>query len=89
MGSNVRIAPIEGHDRIGLIERSHVYLKRVYDKLKIDLPTLSRDYRLSMSFRTMNDVPNSDILNSQEQVSVVTWLNEPISSGNVRQLWRR
>ncbi len=48
IGRIVRIAATQGHDRSGIIERDHVYLRLVYDKLKIDLPTLSHEARPSM-----------------------------------------
>lgn len=60
LGTIIRIAPTEGHDRIGIVERSHAYLKTVYSKLCIDLPDVSREDRLSMSFRAINDSPCSD-----------------------------
>lgn len=59
MGSMVRIAPTEGHGRIGLVERTHAFLKAVYDKFRIDLCALSGEERLSMAFRAVNEVPNS------------------------------
>jgi len=60
MGSIVKIAPTEGHERIGTIERSHATLRAIYDKLRIDLPSMRKEERLSMSFRAINDVPNAE-----------------------------
>ncbi len=59
MGRLVRIAPTEAHDRVGVIERSHATLKTVYGKLRLDMPTIRREERLSPTFRALNDVPNS------------------------------
>lgn len=60
MGMVVKIAPTEGHERIGKVERSHGVLKSVYSKLKIDLPQITKSDRLSLAFRAINDSPNSD-----------------------------
>lgn len=60
MGSIVKIVPTEAHERIGLVERSHAVLRKIYEKLRIDLPHINCDDRLSMAFRAINDAPNSD-----------------------------
>jgi len=60
MGVVLKIAPTEGHERIGKIERSHAILRSIYSKLKIDLPKISKEDRLSLSFRAINDSPNSE-----------------------------
>lgn len=59
MGVVVKVAPTEGHERIGKIERSHAILRSVYSKLLIDLPKISKEDRLSLSFRAINDSPSS------------------------------
>lgn len=58
-GNIVRIAPTEAHDHIGVIERSHAYLRTVYENLCVDVPSKSKEDRLSLSFRALNDTPNS------------------------------
>ena len=60
MGSVVKIAPAAGHERIGIVERSHAYLRKLYEKLRIDKARMPREDRLSMSFRAINDVPSSN-----------------------------
>lgn len=60
MGSIVKIIRTEAHERIGLVERSHAYLQTVYDKLRMDPPSISRKTRLSMSFRAINSAPSSE-----------------------------
>lgn len=47
MGTMVPTASIEGHDRIGIVERSHGYLQTVYDKLCIDLSKAGKHERPS------------------------------------------
>ena len=61
MGIEVKIAPIKGHERVGIVERSHAQLRAEYDKLLIDLPQIVKEERLSMTFRAINDTPCSDI----------------------------
>eukprot|EP00171_Calliarthron_tuberculosum_P011974 IDg11974t1 len=50
-GIPVDIIPTEVHHKIGLLERYHKIVRQVYEKLKIDDPTMSRELRLSTTFR--------------------------------------
>lgn len=56
----VNITPTQGHDRVEIIERSHAILKSIYRKLRLDLPGISKEERLSLMFRVINDSPSSD-----------------------------
>ena len=60
MGIVLKVAPTEGHERIGKIERAHAVLKSVYSKLRIDMPNIVREDRLSLAFRAINDSPTGD-----------------------------
>lgn len=60
MGTIVRKALTEGHDRIELVERSREYLCTVYDKLRTDLPNIKKEEKLSMAFRAINDLPSAE-----------------------------
>ena len=60
MGIVLKIVPTEAHERIGKVERSHAVLRTVYTKLKHDLPKISKDDRLSLAFRALNDTPNGE-----------------------------
>ena len=60
MGIVLKVAPTEGHERIGKVERAHAILRAVYDKLKIDKPSMSREDRLSLAFRAINDSPSNE-----------------------------
>lgn len=57
MGIILKSVPTEAHNRIGTIERSHAILRSIYNKLKMDLPSIRREERLSMAFRAINDAP--------------------------------
>lgn len=54
-GILLRVVPVEAHHLIGVIERHHAILRKVYSKLKSDMPNLSRESLLSMSVRAAND----------------------------------
>lgn len=57
----MKAAPTEALDRICLVERTHAYMQIVYDKLCMELPSISKEDRLSLTFRALNDTTNSDI----------------------------
>lgn len=40
MGTIVRVVPTEGHDCIGIVDRSYAYLRTVYEKSRTDLPNI-------------------------------------------------
>lgn len=58
MGIIIKTVPVEAHDRVGQIERSHAVLRAVFDKISLDLPKLSKHDRLSLSFRAIKDAPH-------------------------------
>lgn len=60
LGIALKIAPVEAHDRVGQVERSHAVLRTVFKKITLDMPKLSKHDRLSLSFRAINDAPNSN-----------------------------
>ncbi len=60
LGIMLKGIPIEAHERIGSIERRHAIVLSVYDKLKSDLPKVSPSDRLSLTFRAINAVQDSD-----------------------------
>lgn len=60
LGIIMKGIPTEAHERIGAVERRHAVVRSVYEKLKTDLPKTSAADRLSLTFRAINDVPDSD-----------------------------
>lgn len=56
----VKCLPMEAHELLGKVERSHATVHSVYQKLSIDLPDITRDEPLSLTFRALKDVPDSD-----------------------------
>jgi hypothetical protein len=59
-GVVLQIAPVEAHHLIGMVERNHAVLRRVYEKLKLEMPAMDRDSILSMSVRAVNDSTGPD-----------------------------
>ncbi len=46
--------PTQSHNSLGLCERYHSIIRRVYNKLKDDFPTLSKEERLSIFVHAVN-----------------------------------
>lgn len=46
LGTIVLVSPIEAHNRIRKVERSHDYMRTVYENLCVDLPSVPRKERL-------------------------------------------
>ena len=59
LGIVLKCIPVEAHEQIGAVERRHVVVRAVYKKLTLDLPKISAPDRLSLTFRAINDVPDS------------------------------
>jgi hypothetical protein len=47
--------PVEAHNSIGMVERYHGPLRRVYRIISVELPDLSKDMALQMAFKAIND----------------------------------
>lgn len=58
LGIAVKFAPTKVHDRIDKVERSHAMFRSVYDKLTLDLPRATKEHRLSIALRGINDAPS-------------------------------
>lgn len=59
-GSLVKIVSTVAQEHIELMERSHAYFRKVLEKLRIDLPHISRESFMSVAFRAINNAPISD-----------------------------
>lgn len=57
MGTIIKDVSTEAHNRVGKVERNHGILRSFYQKLKMDLPTMGRADRLSMTLRANNGAP--------------------------------
>ncbi len=57
----MKIASTEAHDRVGIVERNHTQLRTIYNKICMDCPKMAKEDVMSMTFRAINDTPNSEV----------------------------
>jgi hypothetical protein len=55
IGVLTKSVPVEVHNSIGLVERYHGPLRRIYQIITIEAPDLSKDAALQMAFKALND----------------------------------
>jgi hypothetical protein len=60
MGIRTKAVPVEAHNSIGMVERYHGPLRRIYQILCIELPDLSEEATLQMAFKAINDSAGPD-----------------------------
>jgi hypothetical protein len=53
---HLRHTGTESHNSIGYGERFHSPLRRIYEKISLELPTISELVRLALSVKAMNDI---------------------------------
>jgi hypothetical protein len=46
MGIKVRIIPIKAHNSVGIVERYHGLIRRVYSIITAEIPDISKDMAL-------------------------------------------
>lgn len=61
MGTMVYNATTDAHDRTGKLERSHHYMRKVYENVCQNLPAFLKDQRLPMTFKASKDTFDSDV----------------------------
>ena len=59
-GIQVKQMPVEAHHSIGRVERYHVPLRRAYMILLKEIPDISKEYRLQMAVKAVNDTAGPD-----------------------------
>lgn len=55
MGTTVKTVPVEAHHSIGLVERYHGPLRRVYTIITTEIPDIDPELALQMAFKALND----------------------------------
>ena len=55
MGIVVKNVPVEAHHLIGLVERYHGSLRRVYTIIVAEIPGIKPELALQMAFKALND----------------------------------
>ena len=52
--------PVEAHNSVGMVERYHGPLHRIYYIIIAELPDISKDMALQMAFKAINDSAGPD-----------------------------
>ena len=59
-GTNIKIVPVEAHHSIGIVERYHGPLRRIFRIIADEIPDLSKEMALQMAFKAINDTAGPD-----------------------------
>ena len=60
LGTITKSVPVEAHNSIGMVERYHGPLRRIYRIITTELPDISKDMALQMAFKAINDSAGPD-----------------------------
>jgi hypothetical protein len=60
MGSEVKETPTEAHNSMGKVERYHLPLRRAFDIITKEIPSLDKITRLQMAVKAVNDTVGPD-----------------------------
>jgi hypothetical protein len=60
LGTCIKVVPVEAHWSIGIVERYHGVLRRIYFIIREELPGLSNTMILQMSVKAVNDTAGPD-----------------------------
>ena len=60
MGTVTKSVPVEAHNSIGMVERYHGPLRRVYRIITSEIPEIDKEMALQMAFKAINDSAGPD-----------------------------
>jgi hypothetical protein len=60
MGVGTKGVPVEAYNSIGMVERYHGLIRRVYQIIVSEIPELDKDMALQMAFKAINDLAGLD-----------------------------
>ncbi len=60
LGTTTKSVPVEAHNSVGLVERYHGSLRRIYKIITDEVPGIDKDLALQMSFKALNDTAGPD-----------------------------
>jgi hypothetical protein len=60
MGTKVKIAPVEAHNSVGIIERYHGPIRHAYLIITAKVNGINKDTALQMAFKAINDSAGPD-----------------------------
>ncbi|KAI0995524.1 hypothetical protein K3495_g12656 [Podosphaera aphanis] len=62
IGTQTKGVPVEAHHSIGLVERYHGPLRRIYKIITAEIPGINKNLALQMTFKAFNDTARPDRL---------------------------
>ena len=62
---------VESHKALGVGERYHSFLRQIYRKVSVQFPTISKEYALSLSVKSMNETAGQNGLRPVHLVFVI------------------
>ena len=62
VGIELRISRVEAHSSLGIGERLHAPLRRIYRKIIFEFPQIDRNIALKLSIKAMNDTNGDNAL---------------------------
>ena len=60
VGSATKGVPVEAHNSIGMVERYHEPVRRIFRIVTLEIPGIERDMALQMTFKAINDTAGPD-----------------------------
>lgn len=60
MGITAKSVPVEAHNSIGMVERYHGPLRRIFNIIMAESPAFDKDMALQMAFKALNDSAGTD-----------------------------
>ena len=60
IGTKIKIVPVEAHNSVGIVERYHGPIRRVYMIITAEIPDINREMALQMAFKAINDTAGPD-----------------------------
>ena len=60
MGTTIKSVPVEAYNSIGMVERYHGPLRRIYHIITSKIPGIDKDMALQIAFKAINDSAGLD-----------------------------
>jgi hypothetical protein len=59
-GIRTKAVPVEAHNSIGIVERYHGPIRRIYQIVRMELPDITKEMALQTTFKAINDTAGPD-----------------------------
>jgi hypothetical protein len=60
LGITLKAVPVEAHNSVGIVERYHGHIRRAYHIITAEIPDISKEMALQMTFKAINDSAGPD-----------------------------